>query len=281
MKTRAWFAKTIAIARSLAARFTKWFRQTSGRIKSMLGVKEKGIAALETGRIEERTSNFDFRALPGYVAFRAAALREKLLLQHILIGVSALFVLYFGISRTEVASLQSKIREKEYILAPGVQDFISVAPQRVPDSYVHAAAIDFIGQLGNVNPQNIDEQYGALTNSMAADFRVRFQAEARDWIERVRKENLSEIIAVTRREITTEGHGRYHVRAFARCDTYAGSDYLGFRNEVIEMDLALTPPRSDKRWFLEITKLVRQSERSWQAKESMGSMGKPEVAKQL
>ena len=64
-----------------------------------------------------------FKKLPKYIAYRAALLREKLILSYLIAIISGLFVIHFTISRIEIASLYKQLRLKEYILAPGVLDF--------------------------------------------------------------------------------------------------------------------------------------------------------------
>src|SRR5690606_36299424 len=101
--------------------------------------------------------------------------------QYVVLNVLAAFAGYFVLSRHEISALYTKLRDKEYILAPGVQDFIPAAPQTVPDRHVVAAAMDYLGQLGNIIPTNIDEQYERLAESMTPQLRAQFLSEALDW----------------------------------------------------------------------------------------------------
>ena len=120
----------------------------------MIGPKEKGFEKAISDPPEVQTSKEHLKHLPKYIAYRAALLREKLLLTYLIAGISGLFLTYFVVSRIEVSSLYDKLRVKEYILAPGVLDFTTATPQSVPDSYVNDAVSDFLSTLGNINSTN-------------------------------------------------------------------------------------------------------------------------------
>ena len=225
----------------------------------MIASAEKGIeAARLTAPPQGSFEGVDLRVLPKYICFRAALLQSKLTLQYVILILSAVLVGYFAISRSEIHSLYKKLREKEYILAPGVSDFTAASPQGVPDRYVNDAVTDYLAQLGNVTAGNIDEQYNLLTESMSPQLKVKFSSEAADWKSQVKSENISELLTVTQKEIVTDGNGRYKVTALARRDTYIANEYVGHKDEVIEMQLSLVPPTTGKRWYLQITSLQRQ-----------------------
>ena len=234
----------------------------------MVGPIEKGIKAAElTKPAEGSYEGVDLRTLPKYICFRAALLHNKLTLQYVILILSALLLSHFVVTRKEVYSLYGKLREKEYILAPGVMDFTPAAPQSVPDSYVANAVMDFLGQLGNVTAGNIEEQYSALSESMSPQLRVKFLAEASSVKAKVKAEGISELLTITEKEIRTTGDGYYQVTALARRDTYVNNEYLGRADEAIEMILQLVPPKSGRRWYLQINSLSRESANSFQAKK--------------
>jgi len=182
----------------------------------VIGPMEKGFAAakLETppaGVID----GVDLRVLPKFVCYKAALLRERLSLQYVLALVVGVFLAYFVVSRVEVAGLSSKLREKEYILAPGVQDFIAVSPQSVPASHIQNAAMEFLQTFGNLNAVNIDEQYARLAESMSQDLRVQFDLEAGPWRAKVKEDGIAQILSVTDKEIRATNDG-YKKEAAAR-----------------------------------------------------------------
>ncbi|GHT97399.1 hypothetical protein FACS1894126_1370 [Alphaproteobacteria bacterium] len=224
----------------------------------MLKAVDKGIEAAEVATPPVGVYHgVDLRVLPKYVAFRAAMLKERLTLQYLSAVLAALLVANFTFSRFEVITLEKRLREKEYILAPGVVDFTPASPETVSDSYVASAAMSFLSELGNVNANNVEEQYRQLEASMAPELAVQFEAEAREWIGTVKNENLSEVLRILDREIVAGAGGFYRVTAVASRERYANGESVGHEDEVIEMTLKLVPPERGKAWFLEIVALKR------------------------
>lgn len=193
--------------------------------------------------------------LPKYIAYKAALLREKMVLSNILILVSFLFLVYFITSRVEIYNLYERLRKKEYILAPGVQDFTTVIPESVPDSYIHDAVTDFLSSLGNVNASNIIEEYNGLKKFMSDEFKVKFDLETKNWVEQVIQDDLTQIFKITNKKIISTQDGLYQVTAHAKVEFYAEGVDLGNEEQVIEMSLKLTHPDRHKRWFLQINHL--------------------------
>ncbi|MGE3263095.1 MAG: TraE/TraK family type IV conjugative transfer system protein [Bacteriovoracia bacterium] len=224
----------------------------------MLTAMDKGIEAAQVAtRPVGVYQGVDLRVLPKFVAFKAAMLKERLTLQYILAIHVAAFAANFAFSRIEIHGLEKKLREKEYILAPGVMDFTTAAPQTVSDSYVVNAGMSFLSMLGNVNAANIDEQYKRLATFMAPELRVQFEAEVAEWRETVKNENISEILRITDREAVATGEGFYKMTAIANRERYSNSESLGRVDEVIELTMRLVPPMKGKEWYLEITSLKR------------------------
>jgi len=223
---------------------------------SMIGPKEKGM---EKGQIQTPPNGtyegVDLRLLPRFISYKASLLKEKMTLKKVMAILLILFCFHYFGTRFEVASLHKKLREKEYILAPGVLDFTTASPQAVPDSYVNDAVTDFLSDLGNVSANNIDEQYNILKRFMSDKLKVTFEMETGDWVEQVKSEGISQILTVIEKEIKTDEEGNYRVIATARADFYASGQYLGHEDQVIEMALQLTSPKKGKRWYLQITSL--------------------------
>jgi hypothetical protein len=238
----------------------------------LIGPMEKGF---ETAKLQappaHTVDGVDLRVLPKFICYKAALLREKVSLQFWLgLAVAAFAIVFIG-SRWEVSRLLSKLREKEYILAPGVQDFITVAPQSVPDSHVHNAAMDFLQSFGNLNPSNIDEQYRRLAESMSPDLRVQFEGETSSWRAKVKHDGISQILSISDKEIRSTGDGYYQVTAIGKKDSFVNNAHIGATDVVIEMVLKLIPPKAGKRWYLEIVKLVSQDANAFRVKSGMSA----------
>ena len=221
----------------------------------MIHAKDKGIVPKDLAIPPEIPKKSELSYLPKYICYKAALLREKLVLSYVVAVLSLLFIVYFVISRIEISHLHDQLRAKEYILAPGVLDFTPASPQAIPDSYVHDAATDFISSLGNINASNIEEEYSGLKRFMSDTFKIQFEVETKPWITQVQHEDLAQIINIERNEIMSDQKGAYRATAFVRADFYAAGQYIGHENQVIEMDLTLVPPERGKRWFLQITNL--------------------------
>ena len=233
----------------------------------MIGSLEKGIAAAQVATPPQGSyEGVDLKMLPKYICFRAALLHNRLTQQYIILFLAALLVSHFIVTRFEVHSLYGKLRAKEYILAPGVQDFTPASAQSVPDSYVNEAVMEYLGQVGNVTAGNIEDQYKIISESMSPQLKIRFLAEASDFKAKVKAENISELLTVTDKEIRSTGDGYYHVTALARRDTYVNNEFIGHNDVAIEMVLQLVPPRSGRRWFLQMNSLTRQSAETFKVK---------------
>ena len=234
----------------------------------MIGSMEKGIEAAQLTAPPVGTfEGVDLSVMPKYICFKAALLKEKVLLKNLILLLLGVFSVYFLISRNEISSLYTKLREKEFILAPGVVDFTPASPQSVTDGYVDNAVMSFVRTIGNTNPVNIDEQYADIASYMSHDLKVRFEMETSDWVETVKLENISEVLKVTDKEIISDEKGNYKVVAIVVRERYANNEYLGKTDEVIEMLIKLVPPKQGKRWFLQITSLTRTEANSFRGRE--------------
>ena len=235
---------------------------------NMIGAMEKGIEAAQVSTPPIGSyEGVDLTVMPKYLCFKAALLKEKLLLKNLILLLIGMFAVYFFVSRHEIGSLYTQLREKEYILAPGVVDFTPASPQSVTDGYVENAVMSFLRTLGNTNPVNISEQYTELSQYMSHDLKVRFDMETADWIETVKLENISEVLKVTDKEIQSDESGHYKVIAITTRERYANNEYLGKTDEVIEMVMSLIPPKQGKKWFLQINSLTRTDANSFRGKE--------------
>lgn len=231
----------------------------------MIGPKEKNIKKQSNSPAKNNNSKMEFRNLPKYICYRAALLREKLILTYLIAILSALLIAQFTISRMEIASLYKQLRVKEYILAPGVLDFTTATPQSVPDSYINDAVNDFLSTLGNINSSIITEQYTSLKRFMSPELKIQFTADAREWIHQIKQEDLAQIFRIKSKKIVSNSDGYYSITAFVRADFYASGQSLGFEDQVIEMTIKLVPPDREKRWYLQITSL------SWSKLENFNS----------
>jgi len=236
----------------------------------LIGSMEKGMQAVKPASPPRGTyQGVDLHALPKYICFKAASLKEKLTLKYLLAIAVILNIAQFGFNRVEISSLYEMLRKKDYILAFTTQGFVPVTPNMVPDSHVEHAVLQFLSLLGNVNPVNIDEQYATLASWMAAPLKARFLSEIEDWKYRVKKERISSVLTIGNREIVSNEKGQYKVTAIARRDTYVDNQFVGHGDLVIEMELNLVPPRPGQEWFVEMSKLSQYTKKTFLKKERL------------
>lgn len=236
----------------------------------MIGPMEKGIAAAKLNTPPQGSyEGIDLTILPKYICFKAALLKEKTTFQYIVLVLSIFLLAHFTMSKIETSHLYQKLREKEYILAPGVMDFTTASPQSVPDSYINDAVTDFLSNLGNINPNNVDEQYRSLSRFMDKRLKIKFEMETADWVQQVKSENISQILTITEKEIKSDEHGSYKIVALGRAEFYTNHQYLGYEDQAIEMILKLTPPKNGKRWYLQINSLSWSKAKTFETKSKL------------
>ncbi|MGE4233053.1 MAG: TraE/TraK family type IV conjugative transfer system protein [Bacteriovoracia bacterium] len=217
---------------------------------------EKGFAAAQVTQPPVGVyDGIDLRVLPKFICFKAALLKSRMTLQHVLLGVAVLFVGSEIAHSLRTSSLEKLLRKKEFILAPGVMDFTTAAPDSVSDNYVMDAANDFLSQFGNVNPTNIEEQYRGLERFMSPQLKMKFQIETKSLVDQIKEDDISQVLTVTHKDFVSNEKGSYKVVAFARADLYSAGEFLGYEDRVVEMVLALVPPDSGMRWYLQIQEL--------------------------
>jgi hypothetical protein len=200
-------------------------------------------------------------------------MKAYLTLQVVLACVVAVFAIYALVREYTFLKFMERYRLKEYILAPGVMDFTTASPQSVSESYVNDAVTDFLTQLGNVNPTNIDESYDSLARSMSPELGIKFKMDIADWVTQVKESKISQILHVQQKEIKTDDNGNYKVTAMARADFYSQSNFLGHEDQVIEMELKLVPPENGRRWYLQISRLGWNKVEAFRAKKSLQKEG--------
>ncbi len=226
----------------------------------MLKAIDKGVEAAEMSRPPAGVyGNVDLRAIPKFVSYRAALLREKHGLHFILGLVVFLWTSTFLIQSNRIDYWQSKFREKEFILVPStIVGHTPAVPQTVPKSYVENAVSFFIELLGNTTPSNIQEHYERFSNYMSPELRTQFLAETVNWRETARTENIYEQVEITQNERLGDGKGGFDVTVALRRDRRVGGDFMGSSPEIIKMRLQLVPPQGEKEWIFEIKEFSRR-----------------------
>ena len=94
---------------------------------------------------------------------------------------------------------------------------------------------------------------------MSPQLKPKFLSESAPIIDQTKTDGISEIFNVTGKEIVAHDDGTFQVTVFGKRDRYINNEYVGKADEVLEIVLELIPPKKQKRWFLQIDSLVRES----------------------
>lgn len=225
-----------------------------------IGPLEKGMeAATHTTPPNGTYDGVDLSTLPKYICYRAALQQKKLTIELLLVAVLSVFAFYFVVSRYEISTLYDKLLVRPVILAPGIRDFVVASPQKVEPQYVEQAVVEFLNKLGTVSADNIERQYKVLSEQMSTKLKMQFEIETQGLIRDFKRDNLTELLTILDLEIKDDQKGHYRAVAQVRVDLYIENEHADQREEIIEMDLALVPPSKDRRWYLEITSIRRES----------------------
>jgi len=104
---------------------------------------------------------------------------------------------------------------------------------------------------------------------MSKRLKIEFEMEMSMWIQQVKTENISQILTITEKEISLNKNGTYKIVAIGRAEFYANHQYLGYENQIIEMVLQLVPPKSGKRWYLQINSLSMSKDEIFNTKNNL------------
>lgn len=249
----------------------------NNRMGEMIGAMEKGVeAARLTAPPQGVYEHINLKDMTKFISYKAAKLRETVTLKYVLAIVVGLLCIEFTVSRIEILGLQQMLREKEYILAPGVSDFTPASAHAVSDSYVEQATTYFIGLLGNVSTNNVESRFEQLSEFMEAKLKARFDMEVSSWVNTMKAEGVTEVFDYdpSNLEVIADGKGFYKATVVGRRERWSSGEYLGHTDEVIELVMQLVPPAQGKQWFLQINELSRSEASSfrWRGRGSNGRL---------
>ncbi len=226
----------------------------------MISPMQKGVVLAKVQTPDPSVlGELDLRTLPKYICYKAALQKEKTTYQTISLVLIALLCSLFLYSRYEAYQFSNQLRKKEYILAPGSFDFTPVRAHKVSDKYVQQTVSEYLVLLGNITPDAVEDQYENLKKYMSKDLAARFGAESNEWIEKVKKDNVTETLQISSKEIQSDGNGNYKLEAIAKRSIFSSNQFLSSEPEKIQMKIRLVYPDNNrkKNWYLEIYELSR------------------------
>jgi hypothetical protein len=158
-----------------------------------------------------------------------------------------------------IKSLEIKLREKEYILAPGVVDFARVKAQLIPKVYVEEFAKTLAKTLGSFSARDIESQYRDLEKYLAVDFRIKFREETKKTLKEISTNDVSELFSPNGIEViekndvfiaTVKGT---LIRFVSGLKVFEGA-------HVMEFSLKGVSPHESSPWALIVTEMKRLPE---------------------
>lgn len=165
-----------------------------------------------------------------------------------------------------IKNLEYKLREKEYILAPGVVDFARVKAQLIPKTYVEEFAKTLAKTLGSFSARDVENQYKDLEKYLDAPFRIKFREETKRILKEISNNDVSELFSPHQIEVTEKNDvfiatvkGTL-IRFISGLKVYEGA-------HVMEFSLKGVSPHESAPWALIVTEIKRQTEDTFQKQQ--------------
>ena len=134
--------------------------------------------------------------------------------QRILLLIGATVAVGIAISdRVAITNLEQKLREKEYILAPGVTDFAKVVPGVIAPQYVREFATSIATTLGSFSAKDVERKYQEVEKYLASDFRITFREKTKKDLALFATNDVAETFSVTSCDVR-EAEGGFTATVF-------------------------------------------------------------------
>jgi hypothetical protein len=168
-----------------------------------------------------------------------------------------------SVDKIRISKLEHKLGQKEFILAPGVTDFVSVRPQIIPEAYVKEFSNFFAKSLGSFVGKEVAGQYQNLEKYLSPDFRVRFKASIVTTLKEFESNDVSELFSPTKVDIsesTVGGTDGFAVTVTGSLIRFVSGLKVSTESHVVSLDLKAVAPTSHTPWALQVDSFTRQSE---------------------
>jgi hypothetical protein len=173
------------------------------------------------------------------------------------LAVSALVLVVSD--RITIHDLESKLREKEYILAPGLTDFAKVTPGIISKDYVKEFAESIAVSLGSFSASEVERRYKDLEKYLAGDFRIKFREKTKKDLSLFATNDIAETFSVKTTEILESKIG-FEANVFGTQTRYVSGLKVFESAHVITFSLKAVAPSANSPWALEIQDISRLSE---------------------
>lgn len=236
---------------------------------STIQVKKRMLAALERigkchqeKRMEGAPQNY--KILPPMLA-TAAVYNDRLRMAKVFcVGTVLVCGSIVAIQEYRFRGALEHSLNKEFLIIPGVVDFMKVRPGTIPDNVVFYFAEYMAEQIGTFSHSTIEEKYTRVSQFMSPPVREAFLLAMRKNLATYRDLAVTEIFSpkpAGKFDVSKDEAGNpvYVVHVEGNVDQYTNDQKLKSTAEVITLQFRTTRITSDKPWFFEVTSLIRQS----------------------
>lgn len=212
-----------------------------------------------------------------------AVLQDRLRVAKIFsFGVVVVCVGIVGLQEWRFKGALEHALNKEFLIVPGVVDFMRVRPGIIPENVVFYFAEFMADQVGTFTYANIGERYKRASEFMSPALRESFLMEYHKKEKDYKELAVTEIFSpqpVSKFEQLKDDAGNpyYLVHIRGTLDRYSNDQKIASEEEIFTLRFRTTRIVADKPWFFELTSLERQSSeefaRSESAKERFAKSG--------
>ena len=168
--------------------------------------------------------------------------------------------------RVAITNLERKLREKEYILAPGVTDFAKVTPGIISKDYVREFAESIAATLGSFSAKEVERRYQELEKYLSSDFRLTFREKTKKDLGLFASTDVAETFSANSSEIEEAPNG-FRAAVFGTQTRYVSGLKVYEGAHVIVFLMVGLAPSASTPWALQITDISRLSEEEFRKQQ--------------
>ncbi len=213
------------------------------------------------------------RMIPPFMASNAV-LQDRLRVAKLFsVGVAVVCVGVVGLQEWRFKGALEHALNKEFLIVPGVVDFMRVRPGVIPENVVFFFSEFMADQVGTFTYANVGERYKRAAEFMSPALRESFLMELRKKEKDYRELAVTEIfspVPVSKFEQLKDEAGSpyYLVHLRGTLERYSNDQKIASEEEIFTLKFRTTRIVADKPWFFELTSLERQSSEEFARSES-------------
>lgn len=180
------------------------------------------------------------------------------------IGVATVCISLVGLQEWRFKGALEHALNKEFLIVPGVVDFMRVRPGMIPENVVFFFAEFMADQVGTFTYSNVGERYKRAAEFMSPALRESFLMELRKKEKDYRELAVTEIFSpfpVSKFEQLKDeaGNPYYLVHLRGNLVRFSNDQKIATEEEILTLKFKTTRIVPDKPWFFELTSLTRQT----------------------